>query len=216
MVERTVEACSQRGDPFEVIVVDNASTDATAHVVSIIANEDERVRVIRHPDNRLYAGSCLTGTRAATGDRVFIIDSDGQHSPADIWPIDVALDEGSDLVLGWRRHRSERLVRIAMSRVLWILARTYLGFALHDVNCGIRGMSRAFADALQIVHRVNMVNPELYVRGRLGGFRIDEVEVVQEARKAGASSHDLAHAGRIFLDVHAYLWALRSELRSAG
>jgi glycosyltransferase involved in cell wall biosynthesis len=214
MVERTVNACAQRDDPFEVIVVDNASTDATAQITTDIAAADPRVTLIHHPENRLYAGSCRTGTRAARGDRVFIIDSDGQHSPEDIWPMDRALDGGSDLVLGWRRRRSEPLPRIAMSRMLWLLARTYLGYTLHDVNCGIRGMSRAFVEQLEIAHRINLVNPELYVRARVGGFRIDEVEVVQEGRKAGTSSHDFARLWRTFREVNTYLWVLRSELRT--
>jgi glycosyltransferase involved in cell wall biosynthesis len=214
MVERTVEACARRDDPFEVIVVDNASTDATARVVSTLASEDPCVRLIQHPENRLYAGSCLTGTRAAKGDRVFIIDSDGQHSPEDIWPMDRALEDGCHLVLGWRRSRSEPLPRIAMSRMLWLLARGYLGYTLHDVNCGIRGMSRAFVQQLEIVHRVNLVNPELYVRARVGGFRIGEVSVVQEGRKAGTSSQDFGRLWRTFREVNRYLWTLRSELHA--
>ncbi|MGH9895221.1 MAG: glycosyltransferase family 2 protein, partial [bacterium] len=94
MVERTIRACEARTDPFEVIVVDNASSDSTPFIVSQIALDDSRVRLIRHPDNKLYAGSCATGAGAARGDRVFIIDSDGQHDPADVWVIDQKLDQG--------------------------------------------------------------------------------------------------------------------------
>jgi dolichol-phosphate mannosyltransferase len=216
MVERTIEACARREDPFEVIVVDNASTDSTAQIIADVVAADSRVKLIRHPENRLYAGSCRTGARAASGERVFIIDSDGQQSPEDIWPMDRALDEGCDLVLGWRRRRSEPLPRIAMSRMLRLLARGYLGYTLHDVNCGIRGMSRAFVQQLEIVHRVNLVNPELYVRARVGGFRIGEVEVVQEGRKAGTSSHNFARLWKTFREVNTYLWALRTELRTGG
>lgn len=215
MVERTVHACETSEDPFEVIVVDNASSDSTADVVARLAKEDPRVHVIRHPENRLYAGSCRSGARESCGERVFILDSDGQHPPSDIWAIDNKLNEGYDLVLGWRRQRDEPLPRLAVSRALWILARLYLGYPLHDVNCGIRGMSRRFVDALEIVHRVNMVNPELYVRARLGGFRISEVEVVQEARKAGVSSHDFKRLWKIFQEIREYLKALRAEMKAA-
>ena len=63
------------------------------------------MRLIRHPENRLYAMSCLSGTRAAKGERVFILDSDGQHSPSDIWKFDAKLDE----VLVFRTVNGERL-----------------------------------------------------------------------------------------------------------
>src|SRR5262249_41871161 len=94
MVERTLRAGGVRSDPFEVIVVNNASTDETAAIVKAMGQRDSRVRLISHPENRLYAASCATATRAAKGDRIFILDSDGQHPPEDIWKFDAKLDEG--------------------------------------------------------------------------------------------------------------------------
>jgi glycosyltransferase involved in cell wall biosynthesis len=216
MVARTVAACELKPDSFEVIVVDNASEDATAAIVSEIAAKDPRVRLIVHPENRLYAGSCQSGMRAAQGDRVFIMDSDGQHDPADVWVFDQALDGGLDLVFGWRRERKEPPQRIVMSKVLLWLTKLQLGYPLHDVNCGIRGMSRRYVDAAEIRYRVNFVNPELYVRARLAGIAIGEVQVRQEARKAGVSSHDFGRLWRIFVTVERYLRALRHELRAKG
>jgi len=214
MLDRTVAACSQRQDSFEIIVVDNASEDETARIVEQIAARDARIRLIVHPENRLYAGSCLTGVRASRGRRTFILDSDGQHPPADIWKFDAKLDEGYDLVFGWRRERSEPPQRILMSKVLLGLTRLHIGYRLHDVNCGIRGMSRRYTDALEIKHRVNFVNPELFVRAKLGGMRIGEASVRQEPRKAGVSSHDFGRLWQIFKTVETYLWDLRRELRT--
>jgi glycosyltransferase involved in cell wall biosynthesis len=215
MVRRTIEAGATCPDEFEIIVINNASTDRTADIVEGISARDPRVKLISHPENRRYAASCLTGTRAATGERIFIIDSDGQHPPADLWKFDARLAQGCDIVFGWRTHREESLQRLAMSRVLWSLARLYLGFRLHDVNCGIRGFNRAYAERLVIKHRVNLVNPELYVRARQGDFRICEVAVVQEKRKAGVSSHELGRLMQIFGEVTDYLGKLRGELTPA-
>ncbi len=213
MVRCTVRAGEMRPDPFEVIVVNNASIDDTASIVEALAAQDPRVRLISHPENRLYAASCLTGTRASRGDRVFILDSDGQHPPEDIWKFDARLDEGYDIVFGWRRRREEPPLRLLMSRFLWALSRWHVGFNLHDVNCGIRGFNRSFADRLEIRHRVNFVNPEFFVRARLGGFRMGEAEGVQEKRKAGVSSHELGRLWRIFRTVNRYLSELSQELR---
>jgi glycosyltransferase involved in cell wall biosynthesis len=217
MVDRTIRAGEMRDDPFEVIVVDNASTDETVAIVERISANDKRVRLVRHPENRLYAASCLSGAKESRGDRVFIIDSDGQHDPNDIWSFDSKLEEGHNLVFGWRTQRAEPPARLAMSRFLWLLARVIVGFDLHDVNCGIRGFDRAYADALQIKHRVNFVNPELFVRARQGGFRIGEAQVVQAARQAGSSSHEFSprRLARIFMTVIRYLIELRREARVA-
>src|SRR5581483_7494442 len=201
MIARAIAAGEMRPDPFEVIVVDNASTDDTAAIVERAAARDPRVRLVRHPENRLYAASCLSATRAAKGDRIFILDSDGQHPPEDVWKFDAKLDEGYDIVFGWRVRRAEKLPRLAMSRVLRGLTRWYVGFDLHDINCGIRGFDRAYADRLEIKHRVNFVNPELFVRAKLGGFRIGEVQVVQEPRRGGVSSHEFGRLWRIFRTV---------------
>lgn len=213
MVARTLAAGEMRSDPFEVIVVDNASTDATAAIVAEIAEGDPRVRLLGHAENRLYAASCLTGTKAARGDRVFVLDSDGQHSPEDIWSFDAMLDQGYDVVFGWRQERHETRQRILLSKVLLWLTRAYTGFPFHDINCGIRGYTRAYAEQLEIRHLLNLVNPELYVRARTGGFRIGETAVIQEKRKAGSSSQEFSRAWAVFRQVNAYLTALRRELR---
>jgi glycosyltransferase involved in cell wall biosynthesis len=215
MIERTIGAGEGRPDPFEVIVVDNASKDDTAAIVEKLAEQDPRIRLIRHPENRLYAASCSSGTRAARGERIFVLDSDGQHSPADIWKFDAKLDEGYDLVFGWRVERSERVTRIVMSKVLLGMARFYVGFDLHDVNCGMRGFNRRFADQLELAHRVNFANPEIFVRARLGGFRVGEVRVVQDRRRAGVSSHEFWRPLRTFQTVRRTLKSLGKELRSA-
>lgn len=214
MVERSLRAGEMRADPFEVIVVNNASTDETAAIVDDLARREPRVRLISHSKNRLYAASCSTATKAAKGDRIFILDSDGQHPPEDIWKFDAKLDEGYDIVFGWRTQRQELVTRLVMSRLLWWLTHYYVGFDLHDINCGIRGFNRAYADRLEIRHRVNFVNPELFVRAKLGGFRISEVAVVQERRKAGVSSHEFGRLWRIFRTVRAYLAQLSRELKA--
>ena len=215
MVRLSIKAAEERQDSFEIIVVDNASTDRTAALVEALARDDSRVRLIRHSENRLYAGSCASGCEAAKGERVFILDSDGQHPPTDIWKFDEKLDEGYDLVFGHRTHREEPITRIAMSRFLRFLARAYIGFKLSDVNCGIRGMSRKYVDGLEFKYKVNFVNPELFVRAKQRNLRIGETPVLQEKRKAGVSSHEFGRLWQIFRTVTTYLGDLRRELRSS-
>jgi glycosyltransferase involved in cell wall biosynthesis len=215
MVSRCVKAMERSSDPFEIIVVDNCSVDSTASIVDRIHERDPRVRVVRHEVNRLYAGSCHTGTNESTGERIFILDSDGQIDPEEIWKFDAALAEGNDIVFGRRVDRGDSKQRLLVSKVFWLHARLLIDFRLHDVNTGIRGMNRAFADRLQMKHRVNLANPEMYVQARLGGFRIGEVNISQHERQAGVSSHQFTRLWTIEKTVVAHLLDLRKDMKAA-
>ena len=214
MVARCVKAMERSADPFEIIVVDNCSTDATASLVDAVHERDSRIRVVRHEVNKLYAGSCQTGTKESRGERIFILDSDGQIDPEEIWKFDAALAEGDDIVFGRRVNRGDTKKRLVVSKIFWLHARALIDFRLGDVNTGIRGMNRAFADRLEMKHRVNLANPEMYVQARLGGFRIGEVNISQHERQAGVSSHQFTKLWTIEKTVVGHLLELRKEMKA--
>ena len=143
------------------------------------------------------------------------MDSDGQVSARDLPRFLEKLDGGANLVFGWRRRRHDPRARLLMSRVFNFLGRRYLDFPLHDLNCGFRVFDRAFADVAKIRHRINLANPELYVRAVVAGMRLEEVEVTHRARQGGETSHDLRRAWRLFLDVNRHLADLGAELNAA-
>lgn len=209
-------ALDELGWPWEILVIDNESTDNTADTAEAFAREHGSVRVIRHPENRLYSGSCETALRNARGRFVAIMDSDGQATPRDL-PIFIdMLERGHNLVFGWRRKRHDPLTRLLMSRVFNAMGRWYLRYPFHDLNCGYRVFDRTFIDAAVIRHRVNLVNPELYVRARLANLSIGEVAVDHRPRAGGHTSHDFRKLVGVFVDVRRYFVSLRAELRAAG
>ena len=215
MLRDTVTHLESVGRSWEVLLVDNCSSDDTAIIAEVFAGTEPRVRVIRHEENRLYSGSCATAIREARGERIGIMDSDGQVSARDLPRFLEKLDGGANLVFGWRRHRHDPRARLLMSRVFNFLGRHYLDFPLHDLNCGFRVFDRAFADVAKIRHRINLANPELYVRAVVAGMRLEEVEVTHRARQGGETSHDLRRAWRLFLDVNRHLADLGAELNAA-
>jgi glycosyltransferase involved in cell wall biosynthesis len=199
------------GRPWELIVIDNHSSDCTATVVKELVQSEPRARLIVHPENRLYSGSCATALREARGELIAIMDSDGQFSASDLPQMIARLEAGANLVIGWRKVRHDPLSRKLMSAAFNILGKLWLDFPLHDLNCGIRMFDRKFARVGEIKHRINLVNPELYVRAYNAKLKLDEVIVTHAGRTKGQTSHDFKKSYRIFVSVNKYFHALRTE-----
>jgi glycosyltransferase involved in cell wall biosynthesis len=212
VVGDTRAALDRLGVPWEILVIDNCSRDGTRAVVEGLVRDDPRVRLIAHGENLLYSGSCRTAIREARGRHIAIMDSDGQCTAADVPRFRERLEGGASLVFGWRRERHDPLSRKLMSRVFNALGKAWLRFPFHDLNCGLRMFDRRFAAVAEIRHRINMSNPELFVRARRAGLPMEEVEVRHFERREGATSHDLHRSWRIFTEVNAYFRALHAEL----
>jgi glycosyltransferase involved in cell wall biosynthesis len=212
----TVMALDGWGRPWEILVIDNHSSDGTPDAVRAFMAGEPRVRLVVHESNRFYSGSCRTALGECRGRYVAIMDSDGQFSALDL-PAMLSLIEGgrANLVFGWRKVRHDPLSRKLMSAVFNGLARFWLGFPLHDLNVGIRIFDEKFRRAAEIRHALNMANPELFVRARLAGLKVAEVPVRHAERTKGQTCHDLSKLTRIFLTVHHYFMSLRGELKAA-
>lgn len=215
VLDQCADALSKLNQPWEILVVDNASSDTTAKLVADYAMAHPQVRLVKHEVNRLYSGSCATAIAHAQGQFIAIMDSDGQMDPGDIPHFMNRLQQGDDLVFGWRKDRRDPVSRLLISKVFNLLAYARIGYPLHDMNCGMRMFNRRYADAARIQHRINMANPELYVRAVEQGLRISEIPVRHYAREKGKTSHNLLRLGRLFQEVDGYLKALQNDLRQA-
>ena len=213
VLDQSAAAMEQLGRTWEILVIDNHSSDRTPQVVAEYARREPRVRLIVHDENRLYSGSCATALREAKGKYLAIMDSDGQFTAADLPKFLEKLQGGANFVNGWRRERHDPFLRLVMSSVFNLLGKLWLGFPLHDLNCGIRMFDRKFMAAAAIKHRINMANPEFYVRAKLAGLVLDEVPIQHAERKAGVTSHDLGKMWRIFVTVNRYFRDLGRELK---
>ena len=214
VLNSSIDALKQLGESWELIVVDNYSNDRTPEIVEKLAAQDKRIRLIRHDENRLYSGSCQTALREAQGDIVAIMDSDGQFSAHDLGDLIAKLEEGANLVFGWRRERHDPVSRLMMSRLFNLLGSFWLGFPFNDLNCGIRVLDRQAADLIEIRHRINMANPELYMRAVDAKLVVDEAPVSHAERKQGQTSHNFKQFWRIVVDVNTYFHRLYAESSS--
>jgi glycosyltransferase involved in cell wall biosynthesis len=200
--------------PWEILVIDNASNDATAERVQGFSLRQPEVRLVSHESNRLYAGSCATALREAKGDRIAIMDSDGQHTAADFPRFMAKIDEGYGLVIGWRRYRDDPIARRVFSVVFNLMGKFYLGYPLHDLNCGFRMLDRSFASQVSIRHHMNLSNPEFYAEAVKAGVRVGEVEVSHFPRAKGTSTMTVGKIIGMFASVSRYLKALREEMKT--
>ena len=199
--------------PYEVIVVDNASTDNTVALVEAFALSHPELRLIRHPQNLGYAHSNLTGFQNATGDVVVVADSDGQHSLEDLPLFLAKVAAGIDIVYGWRKVRHDPFLRKVISAGLNLCSRWLLQWQLHDINCGFRVVTAEVAHSLTTVYPVNYFGPQLWVIAVNHGFNVGEVIVQHAERKGGTSIHTPWRLPVIIGRAFGYLWSLHGEMR---
>ena len=175
-------------DRFEVIVVDDGSTDDTAKVVSAAAESagHDVVRLVSHEVNSGYGEALRSGLNAARGDAVFFTDADRQFHLEDIAKL---LDRYGEtpFVVGYRLKRNDPRHRLFVARVYHAVLKAVFGLRVRDVDCAFKLMER---DALERIRpslesRSAFISPELLIRAQTAGFRIAEVGVPHYPRAAG-------------------------------
>ena len=186
-LSESVRDMDLQGNPYELIVVDNCSTDATAQLAEEFAVTHPQVRVIRHEQDRGYAHSNLTAYKNATGDIVALLDSDGQQTVRDIPKAIAKINAGSDVVFGWRKERHDPIVRKLISAGLSVVARVRLRYPFHDINTGFRVVTSKVDKIVEDVVPVNYFGAELWVRAVQNGWKCDEIVVEHFARMGGQS-----------------------------
>jgi glycosyltransferase involved in cell wall biosynthesis len=211
VIKASAAALSAISSSWEILVVDNCSSDGTPDVVRG-CTDDPRVRLEVHEKNRFYAGSCQTALEKCRGQYVAIMDSDGQFSAGDLPVFLEQLRGGANLVFGWRQVRHDPFSRKVGSAVFNAMAWALLGFPFHDLNVGLRMFDRKVVHAANpLRHRLNMANPELWVRARRAGLKVVEVPVSHAPRLAGESCHDMRKSTEIFMMVLRHFLDLRRD-----
>ena len=193
---------------FEVIVVNDGSTDGTATEIASAAGRWPQCRELRLPQQSGQAVALLAGLRAAQGELLLMMDGDGQNDPVD-FPALLALVESGrcDLACGWRVNRHDSWLRRVMSRVANLVRRAVLNDGVHDAGCQLRVMRREVLGALFPVTLMQSFVPALAVAA---GYRVAEHPVTHHARSRGASKYGL---GNLWWRPAAAMFALRRQLR---
>ena len=148
MVLTALMAMRQVTDDYEVIVVNDGSSDYTSQVLEELASRYPELRVIHHPQNRGYGGALRTGFAAATKNWLFYTDGDAQYNPLELINLVHGLKDGVDVVNGYKIMRNDPLVRKIIGRMYHHFVRLAFGFKLRDVDCDFRLIRRSLFDAI--------------------------------------------------------------------
>lgn len=196
---------------YEVIIVDDGSSDRTGQIADRLAASDSHVRVVHHAVNRGYGGAVASGIQAATLPYVLLCDGDGQFVPADVERLITRLPD-CDVVVGKREHRADNLMRRVNGKAWTILIRTLFGFRIADIDCGFKLFRRDLLQGLELNAKGAMITTELLAKLAGRGARIGEVEVQHLPRLTGEQSgNSVKVILRAFRELSGLYRSLRSE-----
>ncbi|QDV71135.1 Undecaprenyl phosphate-alpha-4-amino-4-deoxy-L-arabinose arabinosyl transferase [Rosistilla carotiformis] len=192
-------------DCYEIIVVDDGSSDNTAGLVAQAAAENPKVRLIRHQTNQGYGASLRSGFQAAQHDLVVFTDADCQF---DLTELDrfVLLSRRYDIVCGYRIDRKDTALRCLYSRGYNQLVRLLLRTQVRDIDCALKMFHRDHLKDLQITTDGFLVNSELLTQAKQRNLSVVEVGVSHRPRTQGQSTVSVAHIPRVATSLIRYWW----------
>jgi glycosyltransferase involved in cell wall biosynthesis len=187
-----------KGYELQIILVDDGSTDGTWQAICQAAMNDARILGIRFRRNFGKAAALSAGFQAADGERIITLDGDLQDDPAEITRLLAKLDEGYDVVSGWKRERHDPWHKVLPSRVFNWLVSHLTGVYLHDHNCGLKAYRREVMHEIRLYGELHRFVPVL---AAAKGFRTAEVVVQHRPRKFGKSKYGLSRLSKGLLDL---------------
>ncbi len=195
-LQESLRAC---GRTYEIVYVDDGSTDATFSRLRQLAEHDARVCIVQLKRNFGQTIALSAGVEQSTGSILIFMDGDLQNDPCDIPRLLAKLDEGFDVVSGWRKQRKDAL----LSRKLpsWLANRLIArvtGIQIHDYGCSLKAYRREVFTHLRLYGEMHRLLPAY---AALAGARITELEVAHHPRRFGTSKYGLSRTVRVLLDL---------------
>ena len=198
------------GLPWEIIFVDDGSRDGTWRLVTGLSNADARIVGLRHRRNFGKAQALSNGFAIAQGDVVITMDGDLQDDPDELPRFLDKLDQGFDLVSGWKQRRQDPLGKTVPSRGFNWAVRKSSGVQLHDFNCGFKAYRREVTSAIRLYGELHRFTPVL---ANAEGFRIGELPVKHHARRWGSSKYGWSRLTKGFLDLFTVIFLTQYRQR---
>ncbi len=198
---------SSLGRDYEMLFVDDGSTDGSARELAALADADPHVGVIELRHNFGQTAAMSAGINSAQCDVIITIDGDLQNDPTDIPMMLEKIDAGYDLVHGWRKDRQDAFINRRLPSVIanWLISRV-TGFPVHDLGCTLKAVRREIAQELELYGEMHRFIPIL---GHWRGARCIEVVTKHHARRFGVSKYGISRVIRVILDLITVKYLIR-------
>ena len=198
LVERLDDVITRMGRTWEVWFIDDGSTDGTFEVVRELSRQRPQVHGLQFGRNFGKAAALAAGFQAASADIVITMDADLQDDPEEIPDLVNRIEEGWDLVSGWKQDRKDSFIKNHTSKVFnWFTSRM-CGLRLHDFNCGLKAYRRSVTLSVKLYGDMHRYVPAL---AHLDGYRVTEMPVRHFARKYGETKYGVARFLNGFFDL---------------
>ena len=199
LYDRTTAALSDLGRPYEIICINDGSTDGSEEVLTAIAGEDDRVKLVNFPRNFGQTAALMAGFDFARGEVIVPMDADLQNDPADIGALIEKMAEGYSVVSGWRKERKDKAIsRMLPSRLAnWLVSRIS-GVRLHDYGCTLKAYDREVIKDIRLYGEMHRFIP---IYASWHGARVTEVPVRHHPRAHGESKYGMSRIFKVLLDL---------------
>lgn len=199
LYKELLSSLEKTGKTFEIIFIDDGSTDSTFERLKRLREKDERVKIIRFRRNFGQTAALSAGFDYGKGETIITIDADLQNDPADIELLLKKIEEGYDLVSGWRWKRKDKfLTRVLPSKIANFLISLITGVKLHDYGCTLKAYRKEIVKNIRLYGEMHRFVPAV---ASLLGIKVAEVQVNHRKRKAGKSKYGIGRTIRVILDL---------------
>ena len=209
MIDQAVQVGEAYGIDYEVLVIDDGSSDDSVQMVQKRAKINSRIRLIRHSKNMGYGAALRTGFKNVTKDLVFLTDGDNQFHLSEIDKLFSKIDS-CDVVAGYRINRQDKAYR-RLNGFLWTkLTKRLFGLPTRDVDCAFKLFRKRALEGLKLKSDHLMIHAEILARIKKNGFKIEEIGVTHYPRGAGkASATGFTRILKSFQELLSLYWQIR-------
>ena len=187
LVISTINVLSEVSEDYEIILVNDGSDERTCEIVEKLERSFKKIRVIHHEENRGYGGALKSGIASAAKEYIFYTDSDAQYDPAELVLLLERMEEGVDVVNGYKIRRADPIHRKITGRVYHWIAKLSFGLVVRDVDCDFRLMRKKIFDRVELESDSGVICVEMIKKIQMAGFKIVEVPVHHYFRLSGKS-----------------------------
>ncbi|MCU0332718.1 MAG: glycosyltransferase family 2 protein [Ignavibacteriaceae bacterium] len=200
------KALSRLNTNYEVILIDDGSTDNSLQKLKEITKTDNRFRYLSFRKNYGKSAALHVGFKAATGDAVVTMDSDLQDDPQEISNLLKKLEEGYDLCSGWKKKRQDPFIKKISSKFFNFVTRVISGIKIHDFNCGLKAYKKEVVENVKVYGELHRYIPVL---AKWQGYSITEVPVMHHPRRYGKTKFGISRFFKGFIDLITVIFVTR-------